>query len=222
MNHCFKEAQLDKARSWIQHDSGASVGLLQEAPLLDPAEGLWEVSDPGPVRCGTAVWAPSFERVAVSHRTSVPAGAVVAEIEGEDGPITFVSVYGKAETFLGTQWSIPNLHRIVSDLTPILADRRRRGRIIMGGDFNASVTWDEDPLSGPGSHSRFFDRLEAFGLTSVLDYRDPAEQTVTWSGTARKQIDYVFVSNELHAELLDVHWDEALSDHAALLVEVDL
>ena len=45
---------------------------------------------------------------------------------------------------------------------------------------------------------------------------------MTWRGTARKQIDYVFVSNELHAELLDVHWDEALSDHAALLVEVDL
>ena len=102
----------------------------------------------------------------------------------------------------------------------MLADPLRRGRIVIGGDFNANVTWDSDSLSGLGNHSRFFDRLEAFGLRSVIDYRDPKAQTITWKGRGRKQNDYVFVSSELEAELINLHWEEELSDHAALLVDV--
>lgn len=59
------------------------------------------------------------------------------------------------------------------------------------GDLNADVTFDKDRIGGVGSHSLFFDRLEAFGLKSVMDYRHSSQQTVTWKGSGQKQEDYI-------------------------------
>lgn len=133
MNHCFKQGKLGEARSWLAH-SGASIGLLEEAGPQDATDGLYEqVAAPGRIKWGTAISAPGVQLRAVAHAKTVPGGAVVGEARSSEGPVTFIRVYGQLESFLGTQWSIPNLHRILSDLTPVLADGRRRGRIVLCG-----------------------------------------------------------------------------------------
>jgi len=149
---------------------------------------------------------------------------VVAETESLEGPVTFISVYGVFERFLNTIWSIPNMHRIVSDLTPVLADPKRKGRIVLGGDMNVDVAFDTDPRGVPGSHSLLLDRLEAFGLKSVLPNRDPEHSTPTWRrGRSGFQNDHLFVSKELSHSTPEVVWDpQGFSDHAVIVVDIDL
>jgi hypothetical protein len=222
MNHCFKEGKLSEARAWLA-ESGASIGLLQESAPPAVRNDLYDqVATPGRVAWGTGIWTAGHQVRAVAHRATVPGGAVGGEAPSSEGPITLISVYGQLEGFLGTQWSIPNLHRILSDLTPLLADHKRRGRIVLGGDFNAGVTFDKDRIGGLRSHSLLFDRLEAFGLKSVIPYRDASDQTVTWKGSGEKQSDYVFVSEELAYRDPELRWHNELSDHAAIMVDVDL
>lgn len=82
-----------------------------------------------------------------------------------------VSLYGLLERMLGTEYSITTLHRTLSDLTPVLSDPARRGRIVLGGDLNASLEWDRRRRSP--THRLLFERIEAFGLVSVLGYEGP-------------------------------------------------
>jgi endonuclease/exonuclease/phosphatase family metal-dependent hydrolase len=224
-HYSFRSSRAEEAASWLD-SLGAEVMLLQEAP--DPGGGApyEQVTSPGRSPWGTAIRGNgrlALERVALP-KASVPGGAVVAETASVAGPVTFISVYGVFETFLKTIWSIPSLHRIVSDLTPLLVDRSRGGRIVLGGDFNASVSWDKDRIGGLGSHSLLFDRLEAFGLKSVLPFRDPNNLMPTWRrGGGRQQSDYMFVSESLEHEAAEVVWSEdGLSDHAVVLVDIDL
>jgi endonuclease/exonuclease/phosphatase (EEP) superfamily protein YafD len=124
-----------------------------------------------------------------------------------------ISLYGLLERLLGTEYSITSLHRSLSDLTHVLDDRTRRGRIILGGDLNAS------PAKWGKTHRVLFDRIESFCLESCLDYREqptPTHRTV--------QIDYLFLSRELvplisAGYVIDVG---DLSDHRALVVDAPL
>src|SRR5262249_23460870 len=148
-------------------------------------------------------------------KASHPGAVVAAEIDGPEigAPITAISLYGLLERFLGTEYSITSLHRSLSDLTHLLDDRARRGRIILGGDLNAS------PARWGTTHRVLFDRIESFGLESCLDYREqltPTHRTV--------QIDYLFLSRELVPRLsasavIDVG---DLSDHSALVADLAL
>ncbi|MFN8164580.1 MAG: hypothetical protein U0R26_12305 [Solirubrobacterales bacterium] len=225
-HHAFKTKRTSEALGWLDDGLRADVGLLQEAAPPVSGEFIYEqVESPGANAWGTAVRSVGvpLEPVPLA-KGSVRGGAVAAEAASEAGPVTFISVYGVLEHFLGTDWSIPNLHRIVSDLTPLLADPKRKGRIIIGGDLNADVAFDTERIGGLDSHSRFFDRIEAFGLKSVLPNRDASDQPPTWRrGNAGGRNDHLFVSEGLECSGADIVWDEdGLSDHAAIVVDVEL
>ena len=54
-----------------------------------------------------------------------------------------------------------------SDLTFLLDGKLGKRKVILGGDFNASLQWDKQQ---PGeSHRIMFERLENFGLVSCID-----------------------------------------------------
>lgn len=224
MHHPFRVAQANDALNWLEA-LGADVMLLQEAPPPED-QSLYEgVKNAGRTPWGTLIRREKvgLKRVPLPH-VSVPGGAVVAEIDSPGGPLTFISVYGVFERYLNTIWSIPNMHRIVSDLTPILADPKRKGRIVLGGDMNVDIAFDDDPKGVPGSHSLLLERLEAFGLKSVLPNRDPENRTPTWKrGKSGFQNDHLFVSRSLTHSPPQVVWDDqGFSDHAVLMADIDL
>jgi endonuclease/exonuclease/phosphatase (EEP) superfamily protein YafD len=125
-------------------------------------------------------------------------------------PITAISLYGIFERLLGTEYSSTTLHRSLSDLTGLLDDPKRRGRIILGGDLNA---W---PGRWGKTHRILFDRIENFGLQSCLDYHEQPTPT-----HRKVQTDYIFLSDELcplsPGCVVDVG---DLSDHHAVVVDL--
>jgi endonuclease/exonuclease/phosphatase family metal-dependent hydrolase len=229
MNHCFKPARLEVAWEKLSEWRPA-FALLQETrlPPVVAAAGGRVVYDPlDPPRrgeWGTAIWSPVTPLRRLDSPRSHSGACVVAEVEADAGPVTLISLYGLLEPLLGTEYSITTLHRLLSDLTVYLEEPRRQGRIILGGDLNANVAWDKRQR-GP-THRLLFDRIEAFGLRSVLPHGEGDPQTPTWhrQGARIRQLDYLFVSQEI--EIGPGGWTEwnddlaDLSDHSPLWVEL--
>jgi exonuclease III len=219
MNHWQMRAKSDEAWRYLLDEVNPAVALLTEArpPARLIGEGRVVFNEvEGRGDWGSAVYVGdglSVRRLPVT--ASHPGAVVAAEIDGPDfrAPISAISLYGVLERLLGTEYSITSLHRSLSDLTHLLDDRARRGRIVLGGDLNAS------PARWGTTHRLLFDRIESFGLESCFDYRE--QPTPTHRAV---QIDYVFVSRELVPQLsasavIDVG---DLSDHRALVADVAL
>lgn len=229
MSRGFARGRAEDAWALVGRQQPA-FALLQETspPLQGEGHLVYEGLRPARGRpWGTAIWSPVTQLRRLPGPGSHPGACAVAEVDADAGPVTLISIYGLLETINGTQYSITTLHRLLSDLTVFLEDPKRRGRIILGGDLNANIMWDQSDRQGTPTHRLFFDRLEAFGLKSVLPYRDPAEQTATWHPTKPRvitQLDHLFVSDEI--EVGSGGWvaydDEvaAVSDHAPVWVEL--
>jgi hypothetical protein len=203
---------------------GPSVALLQEtrppARLVDSsrvvfaeARGDW----------GSAVYAADGLAIRpLPVDASHPGAFVAVEIEAPRiaGTLTAISIYGLLEQILGTQYSTTTLHRTLSDLTPLLDDPARRGRIVLGGDLNTSLEWDRE--GGRVTQRLLFDRIEDFGLESCFAYRDALQPTWRHRAGSVGQLDYLFVSHELIPRVSpgSVAEVDSLSDHWLVVVEL--
>jgi hypothetical protein len=74
-----------------------------------------------------------FGKTELDLRQTFPGSVSVAQQDGEQ-PTVFVSVYG----VLDAGYAITTMHRILSDLTPLLDSPLGR-QVILGGDLNAST-----------------------------------------------------------------------------------
>ena len=129
----------------------------------------------------------------------------VAEIPYNEELYTFVSLYA----ILENGYSITTLHRMFSDLTPILDGKMdswgKRRKVILGGDFNASLQWDEQQ---PGeSHKIMFDRLENFGMVDLIreKYNQPVQTWRRKNAKRKWQLDYVFASQNITDRIKEVN-----------------
>jgi exonuclease III len=166
----------------------------------------------------------------------------IAEVECEPS-IAVISVYGIIEHgYAGL-----TVHRILSDLTPLIDERRGR-RIILAGDLNITTQWSaRDRSTLKGRHKEFlrrelnlFGRFEALGLRNVVERKEPGplERCECHLGAACRHVqtqrhdrstfpwqnDYLFVSEDLLREpfTVDVIDQEdvwALSGHCPIVVE---
>lgn len=178
---------------------------------------------------GTAVYAREGLSISGLEVKASHHGAIAAAEVGGDGtakPITVISLYGLLEPVRSVRYSITTLHRALSDLTGLFSDRTRRGRIVLGGDFNATLEFDVRQKTQ--SHDLFFRRIEDFGLESVIPFR--GEPVQTWRpnrGSTVWQLDYLFVSKELASRVRDARVlatppiDE-MSDHRPIVVQLAL
>jgi endonuclease/exonuclease/phosphatase family metal-dependent hydrolase len=131
------------------------------------------------------------------------------------------------------------MHRILSDLTPILDRGRGQPEVLIGGDFNCTTQWEveRDRLMD----GTVFNRLRAYGLQDLIaerfDAREqlpdcfcPTQTTCTHVRTLRHrdyadsrpfQCDYLFATPALAqactVSLLDSDDIWATSDHCAVL-----
>ena len=184
MNHWQAGARSDEAWRYLLDKLDPAIALLTEARpparLIEDGRVVFEeverrgklgISGLRPPTSSSGTY-----RVDATH----PGAFVAAELDmpNLDAPITAISLYGLLERLLGTEYSIPSLHRSISDLTVLLDDRSRRGRVILGGDLNAS------PVRWGNAHRILFDRIEDFGLVCCRDFKSGRRRrTEPWRST---------------------------------------
>jgi len=152
----------------------------------------------GSRRWGSAVVTRGL-RLAEVHlkKNYYPGALTVGEVTLPDqSTLIAISLYGQLED----TYSITGLHRMLSDLTPLLHGKLHKGRapkVILGGDLNASRQMDAK--QGDNSHHIFFQRLEDFGLVDCQGaFGDGRPRTLRHRSSDFPWInDYIFASQEL-------------------------
>ena len=149
---------------------------------------------------------------------------VISEIEISDSfTVTFINIYGQLDSY---GYATTTMHHLLSDLTTILNQKRKRN-IILGGDFNVSEQFDEKYKGQFPSHKLVFDRLEDFGLINCTKhfYKTHIQTHVHNKSDFGWQDDYIFVSKNLidritKCEVINDKEILELSDHLPLLIEL--
>jgi hypothetical protein len=177
------EARHRRAWHYLRHDLKADLALVQEAVPPDDAEGYRPIGA-APYNWGSAVvslrpgltlrgydWVPLASSLfrALGARElpdSHPGACAVADVS-VDGIFLFtaISLYAQLEVVPGSKSSYyggPRLHRMLSDLTGILARAKRRPALL-AGDFNVT---SQGARRSENEASAVFARLKAWGLES--------------------------------------------------------
>jgi exonuclease III len=178
-----------------------------------------------------------------SHQGGFAAADVRCETSGLE--LTVVSFYGSWEKLAGGPYeSSARVHRMLSDLTGVLA-RSRRHPVLVAGDFNLSTQHDEsnvDRLAAEIADAAFH-RLRAWGLVECIAHTRHSRprlhdcrclegenccHTRTFRGkgaTGSLQLDYVFASPAVlplldRCTVVDDEVAGSLSDHCPVVVEL--
>jgi len=220
-----------EAWDYLINGTDCDVFLTQESvpnlELLDRNSLVWnEIGGTRP--WGTGIYSPKYKIREFPLNTSFVGSVAAAEIEvTSETKIIVISLYALMEKIANVAYSIPNLHRIFSDLTEVLEGSQTKHRVVLGGDFNASLQIDE---TQPGnSHRVLFDRLREFGLVNCYDnFFQDFVQTHRHSRSNKPwQIDYFFLSKRIAKNLTGcgvINTDTAhrLSDHNPVVIELEL
>jgi exonuclease III len=150
----FREGGILDDRSNPRRDLGWGSAVISYGPFLRPL-----VSAKGPFRPDDQPLLRTF-----------PGSVAIAEVV-RDVPIVVVSAYG----LIDRGYAETTVHRILSDLTPLIDERRGHG-IIIAGDLNVTTQWSEKHRSFlKGRHDEclrrdrnLFDRFAALGLHNVV------------------------------------------------------
>lgn len=239
MGHWQHKTHSAEAWAYLDDHLGAQIAMLQECvpPIGQPLflgravnddtglrnSGTYAWDEIGGKRdWGTGVFTAGFPLRKLDLTLSHPGTSVGVEVVLPNQElVTAISIYG----LMIKTHSITTLHRVFSDLTLVLEDRKRK--IILGGDLNASLQWDEQQRGR--SHEILFDRIKNFGLHDCLSKFQPYPQQ-TWrkNGVMTPwQLDYLFMSESLveRVKQCDVRREPALkelSDHNPILATLDL
>jgi len=210
----------------------ADVYLFQEARpperLKDDPHFLWFAIG-GKRNWGSGIFSKRLPLRHLPIQTPYIGSLVLGEVEiPEWGTLTVISLYGLMETIAGISYAIPNLHRMLSDLTGIFNGHvGGRRLIIMGGDLNASLQCDQN--DGGKAHDIFFQRLEDFGLKNCFEpfYKGFVQTHRHHLSNKPWQNDYFFISRKLakvlkSCTILDNETVRKLSDHNPVMIELEL
>jgi exodeoxyribonuclease-3 len=155
-------------------------------------------------------------------------GAVMTaklELDGH-APLTLISMYGLVDK--ATKIHASNLHRFLSDLTPLLAGKSYGHNIIIGGDWNMDLQ-----LKVGGNTKRandiFFDRVRDFDLHDCLE-KFAKYPVQTWrqnAGDKIWQLDHLYASPNLvksvkNAMVMDNEKIREFSDHNPIIAEFEI
>jgi len=151
------------------------------------------------------------------------------------GVVTCVSIYG----ILDQGWAITTVHRLLSDLAPLL-HARRNDLLVLEGDLNCSTQLDPPWRA---YHRNLFERIDLFGLVDLLAAStstrpalgecpcedEPCRHVQTHQHARSRKPwhnDYLFATQKLAARLTacgvleagDPPW--SLSDHRPVVADV--
>lgn len=231
MAHWSHKRFSEDSWNYFLDELGCDIFLFQESfpdlNILENERLVWnEIGNSRP--WGSGVYSPQFNIKEFSFKTDFFGAVTAAEIQINEGlSIIAISLYGLMEKIANVTYAIPNLHRIFSDLTGILESAKTKHRVIIGGDFNASLQIDEQQVGD--SHKAFFGRLEEFGLINCVDnYYDDYIQTHRHNRSDKPwQNDYFFISKRLNShlvncEVIDNEKIRKFSDHNPVIIDLEI
>ena len=172
---------------------------------------------------GSGIYSNKFNFQEEVIKTNFGGVIAVANAEALSMKLTFISMYG-----LLTEGNvINNLNGIVNDLSELLKEVDARN-IILGGDLNASIQWDEKQNNN--NHRDFFNRLKSFGLEDCfkLSKKPFPVQTLRKAGNETSwQNDYIFMSKSIskylvECEVIDNEGVRRYSDHNPVIITLEL
>lgn len=265
----MRKSSASRARAWeyLREELGADLVLVQEASPPDTLSSVYRPINKDKYNWGSAVVSFRADLVlrerprvplADCYLTPVvgaqlpdshPGACAVADVLDEAGKhlFTAVSLYGQWEVMpVGKMYACARVHRMLSDLTPVLAGSRRRP-LVLAGDLNVTtqrVASRQGQIDADGALA-VFARLRAWRLIDCVDRtrstRERLANCTCANGDACShvrtvrhknrvdspptQLDYVFISESLSSSLRSCRVvDEAaaweLSDHCPLLVDL--
>ncbi|NUO50824.1 MAG: hypothetical protein HOV80_18380 [Polyangiaceae bacterium] len=237
MNHPFRREQAEE--QWAYLDSlEPTIALVQEAPPPPAScQAIFQEVPRVKLRTGIVAYGkvelteiptvPLGEDAPEGHLvTSCPGTFVAARAKLSDGPrVTLISAYGLLSSVLTkTNYATTNVHRMLSDLTPLLDVQRNKQPLIFGGDLNVSP---EVPQPDSAAHVAVIDRIKAFGLEDCLGEHHDGKLVRTLRHMNKPeskpyQIDWVFSSRKLRSIRVRANDCEAawrLSDHCPVIAD---
>ena len=131
------------AWSFFLNEIDCDILLFQESvpctDILNKEQLVWNIIG-GTRPWGTGIYCPKFKIKEHSFKHDFFGALVAAEVEVTPShSLIVISLYGLMEKLLNTSYSIPNLHRMFSDLTGLLESRDTKNRIIIGGDGSVNL-----------------------------------------------------------------------------------
>lgn len=263
MDH-WRRSAVQRARAWdyLQNQVRPDVALLQEAQpsgqspgVVYRGTGIYDdrKEKPKDLGWGSSVvsFGPSIRPIesAVSPfganpipvLRTFPGSVAVAEIQGPD-PLVVVSAYG----LIDRGYADCTVHRILSDLTPLIDERRAR-RMVIAGDLNITSQWSSTHRSFlKGRHREclardlnLLERFKALGFHNVVVRSDsPLPGCECYAGDSCRHVqtqrhqrstfpwqnDYVFVTSDIlerrpSLEVFDRDEAWELSGHCPVVIE---
>jgi exonuclease III len=221
-----------QAWDYFLNQTEADLFLFQEGrpteDMQDDEKLIWREIG-GRRDWGSGIYSPTFKLVEERIKTGFTGEFVIGNAKVNDQELTLISLYGLMESDGPTKgYSIPNLHRMLSDLTGLFNGHiGGRRNIIMTGDLNASTQLDT--MQHNKSHEILFDRIRDFGLRDAFELSGNKNHVQTLRHSRSKmpwQNDYCFVSKSLEKkyvgyEIKDTEDVRRFSDHNVLIVEID-
>jgi len=232
--------------SWkyIAENLSTDITLVQEANpsdmQLNKEHFLWEkVTNKS---SGSGVLSKELKLNQLEFPKSHIGSVIGASVVLADGKIIdFFSIYAILDRYFanentknGVSYSSTTLHRILSDLTfPLVRANSKKHYVVLGGDFNMHVSFDETYNSKDfcsREHRLVFERIEDFGMVECVKKFYP-NNVRTYRHTTKTriplQIDYLYVSKNLEEKIksctvLENEEVVSLSDHNPILITLDI
>lgn len=227
MGHWQYKGVAQEAWDYLLNAINPDIALVQEARLPDELtsdySNVWREIG-GDRNWGSGILARGLPIVEVAFENTYPGALIVADVTLQNGlALTVSSMYGLIDEWT---YAITTLHRMLSDLTPLLVGKMGKRTFVFGGDLNASVQIDEQQRGR--SHHIFFERFEDFGLTNChFMFHDDHLQTLRHARSKSPwHNDYFLVSDEITDnvagyEIIDDEGIYHLSDHNPVVIGLE-
>jgi exonuclease III len=145
---------------------------------------------------------------------------IVAEIRVNPKIVlTAICVYGAID---GRRYASTTMHHVLSDITYLLWQKRRG--IVLGGDLNVDIQWDQEHPGDWPAHEIVFERMRNLGLIDCTN--GPVRTQVQENSDIPWQNDYIFVNKRLKGSVLTCKVIEdpsllELSNHYPIVLDLD-
>jgi exonuclease III len=228
----WKRNTIQREASWkyLTRELSPDIALLQDFFPPASCDGSYNVlyrEIGGTRKWGSAIASKALAIKEIEFRNGYPGSVLSAEATlPNDRILTVISLYGLIDE---NGYATTTLHRMLSDLTPLLNGKMGKREFIVGGDYNASTQIDEVYKGKYPSHQILFDRLEDFGLRNcVAKFNSGHVQTLRHHfSSVQWQNDYIHASSNIMNCLVScrvvndpvIH---DMSDHNPVIAEFEL